>query len=257
MVQNTAGAAVDNDVFTGYGANALGSFGDFNKDGRLNGQTIATASFSFNVYGANYAYTTDVSPLYTLSGSVSLGFDANGNIVEISNVSSAQGVLNNFQAIYQSFDSDGNPLPLSNTDNIAGFQWDETPIDVTFPDPLTLVGGGQGETSLYYRATSSVDISVPCVSATECLVAYSGFGDPVGRGGGVSDFADFFQALDFDASSSSCPDDNSQICFSPQNITPFSINAGGVPEPASWTLAIMGFGLAGAALRRRRVLSYS
>ncbi|HEY0437641.1 MAG TPA: PEPxxWA-CTERM sorting domain-containing protein, partial [Phenylobacterium sp.] len=27
--------------------------------------------------------------------------------------------------------------------------------------------------------------------------------------------------------------------------------AGGVPEPATWSLAILGFGLAGAALRRR------
>ncbi len=31
--------------------------------------------------------------------------------------------------------------------------------------------------------------------------------------------------------------------------------AGGVPEPASWALMIMGFGLAGATLRRRRALS--
>lgn len=30
---------------------------------------------------------------------------------------------------------------------------------------------------------------------------------------------------------------------------------GGVPEPASWSLLIAGFGLAGAALRRRRVLA--
>jgi hypothetical protein len=31
-------------------------------------------------------------------------------------------------------------------------------------------------------------------------------------------------------------------------------DAGGVPEPAGWALMIMGFGLTGAALRRRRVL---
>jgi len=31
--------------------------------------------------------------------------------------------------------------------------------------------------------------------------------------------------------------------------------AGGVPEPASWTLMIMGFGLAGAVLRKRRKLA--
>jgi len=31
--------------------------------------------------------------------------------------------------------------------------------------------------------------------------------------------------------------------------------AGGVPEPASWALMIAGFGLAGAALRKRRKLA--
>jgi hypothetical protein len=32
-------------------------------------------------------------------------------------------------------------------------------------------------------------------------------------------------------------------------------NAGGVPEPASWALMIVGFGSAGAMLRRRRSLA--
>jgi len=31
--------------------------------------------------------------------------------------------------------------------------------------------------------------------------------------------------------------------------------SGGVPEPASWALMIAGFGLAGAALRRRSALA--
>lgn len=35
----------------------------------------------------------------------------------------------------------------------------------------------------------------------------------------------------------------------------FTGAAGGVPEPASWTLMIAGFGLAGAALRRRRMVA--
>jgi len=37
-------------------------------------------------------------------------------------------------------------------------------------------------------------------------------------------------------------------------LTEFSVeSAGGIPEPASWAMMIGGFGLAGAALRRRRV----
>ena len=35
-------------------------------------------------------------------------------------------------------------------------------------------------------------------------------------------------------------------------IDPLAAPGGGVPEPASWALMIAGFGLAGAALRRRR-----
>jgi hypothetical protein len=34
--------------------------------------------------------------------------------------------------------------------------------------------------------------------------------------------------------------------------TPFTANVGGVPEPASWAMLIAGFGLVGAAARRRR-----
>ena len=45
-------------------------------------------------------------------------------------------------------------------------------------------------------------------------------------------------------------DDPSGACCGTHPIT-FTVTPGGVPEPATWTLAIIGFGLAGAALRRR------
>jgi hypothetical protein len=250
MVQKTTGNAVGADVFTGYGVDPNGSFGDLNKTGHLNTQIIGTAGFTFDVYGADYATTPDVLPLYQITGSVSLGFDSEGNVFEFSQISDAQSTLTNFQAVYP--DPDG----LNNSDNMAGYEWDAT--DITIGLNNFLLAAGQS-TQLYYVASSYVDISDPCPSDKECLVGYSGFGDPVGRGGGVSDFA-LFQS---DArSSSTCPDDNSEICFSPQSVTPFSNldftkDGGGVPEPATWALMIMGFGLTGAALRRRRVLSYS
>lgn len=253
MVQNPTGGAINNDVFTGYGKSQTGMFGDFYKPS-LAGQTIATANFTFNVYGDSYGIVGSEAPaLYTLSGSVSLGFDANGNIVETSNVGDAQSILSGFAPIYPDLDGEGNALPLTNADQIAGYEWDETPINVALNSQL----GAGASTNLYYIATSTVDISMPCISATECLVGWSGFGDPVGRGGGVS--ADAFEAFDFNQNAPpACPNDTSQICFSPQTIQPFSnLSVGGVPEPASWVGMIMGFGLAGAALRRRRVVSYS
>jgi hypothetical protein len=36
------------------------------------------------------------------------------------------------------------------------------------------------------------------------------------------------------------------------NLAISRIPTGGVPEPASWALVILGFGLAGATMRRRR-----
>lgn len=36
-----------------------------------------------------------------------------------------------------------------------------------------------------------------------------------------------------------------------------TFSGGAVPEPATWVSLIFGFGMLGAALRRRRVLSYS
>jgi len=255
MVQNPTGPAFDNDVFTGYGLNDTGAFGDFYKPA-LAGKTIAQASFSFNVYGDAYGVVGDEAiPLYTLSGMVSLGFDNAGNIVETSDVADAESVLNGFAPIYPTTDYYGNVLPITNADRIAGYEWDETDINIALNQ---LLGAGLS-TNLYYVATAAVDVAIPCVSATECLVAWSGFGDPVGRGGGVS--ADFASRTNFSsfADPSDCPEDTSRICFSPQTIRPFSNLSvgGGVPEPAVWVSMIMGFGLAGAALRRRRVLAHA
>ena len=43
------------------------------------------------------------------------------------------------------------------------------------------------------------------------------------------------------------------VVYAGQTAPVLSGNSGGVPEPASWALMISGFGLAGTALRRRRV----
>jgi hypothetical protein len=252
MIQNPTGSAIGNNVFTGYGADPLGALSDFSKKNT----TIATSSFNFDVFGADYLTNSEAEPLYTLSGSVSLGFDQHGNVVLTSDVADAKHTLKDFTKVVETNAVDGESHPLNDA-YLLGYQWDETNIDVILDQ---LLGAGD-TTQLFYRATSTVDISAPCVSATECLVAYSGFGDPVGRGGGVEDFAfDSFDQQGPSTGSTPCPDNDSQICFSPQSVKPFGrldVTDSSVPEPASWMTMILGFGLLGGALRRRGVVSYS
>ena len=45
--------------------------------------------------------------------------------------------------------------------------------------------------------------------------------------------------------------DANRVTFTNLSVTAAAIQQGGVPEPASWALLIVGFGLTGAALRRR------
>lgn len=236
-------SAAHNNTITGYGVSPTGTFADF-----YTGQavTLGTVSFSFNIYGPDYAEASDVPALFSVSGSLTLSFDAEGNLIETPNFDNTS-ILNDFSPVY-----------ANDSDQIAGYEWNETAIDVDLQN--ILLGAGDS-TNLYYVATSSVDITSSCLLASdgvspECIVGYSGFGDPVGRGGGITNFS---LLRSFDSPSNTCPNNDTQICFSPQTITPFSnlITGSPTPEPATWAILIAGFGLTGAALRRRRVLSYS
>ena len=94
-----------------------------------------------------------------------------------------------------------------------------------------------------------------CLTPTICLVAYSGFGDPIGRGGGVSEAA--LAAFDVGALDTGI----TGIVFDPQEFQPVRLlNGGGggaVPEPMTWVSLLLGFGLMRAALRRRREMVLS
>lgn len=224
------GAAIDNNIFTGYGQtdSGLGFANLFNQVGANN--TFASVGFDF-------AITHSDETLYTMSGSLGLRFNSDGFLQVDYGLTDAAGRLSQFTTAY-------------NNGFALAYAWSATDIVV----PLNMIlESGQSEV-LQYRTNVYASTNVDCITTdVACLVAYSGFGDPIGRGGGVS-----LAARGLRAQSVYKP--ITGVVFDPQDIQPFrgiDVIGGAVPEPATWMTMILGFGMLGAALRRRRVLSYS
>jgi hypothetical protein len=234
-LQERVGSATDNNIFTGFGQTFSGlSFEDLSATVDV-GSPFAYADFDFSVV------SNDMT-LYALSGSLSLSFDAEGHVVQNYNLSDAALALNGFVTAFD------NELALA-------YAWDATDIVL----PLgALLETGQSQV-IQYRTSVTAFTRSDCITPTTCLVAYSGFGDPIGRGGGVEFLSAFegpgllgYKAQSFDSALIT------GIVFDPQDVDVFRlINGGGaVPEPSTWAVMIIGFGFAGAALRRRRAPSY-
>ncbi len=238
-MQDRTGDPSGGNAFTGYGQAGYSSFESlFTQD--LAGTTFATAGFTFDIYGDDYLENPYAEALYTLNGNLTLSFDDVGNVVRGGNIEAAGLSLNGFTTAYD------NPFALA-------YAWGETDIEIMLNQ---LLEAGDS-TSLYYRTTAYASTNTACLDdAVTCLVAYSGFGDPIGRGGGVS------LAAARGVRTQQAYNPITGIVFDPQLIDPFRVNStiiggGAVPEPATWMTMILGFGLLGATLRRRRVLAYS
>lgn len=242
-LQERAGPATDNNIFTGYGQTFSGlGFEDLTPT--VNEGPFAFSDFEFSVV------SNDVT-LYSLSGYASLTMDIYGN-VEREFWLSEPGALDGLVTAYD------NPFAYA-------FAWDATHIVLPL-NALLEVGQSQ---LIEYRTRVTSYTRADCITPTTCLVAYSGFGDPIGRGGGISFAASLSDSMQmaslgrgtFGAENFDGPTGNpiTGIIFSPQTFVPFELNPGGgaVPEPSTWTTLILGFGLLGAALRRRRLLTYS
>jgi len=238
-LQDRVGLATDNNIFTGFGQTASGlTFNDLvsTDDGGL----LAYSEFEFSVV------SNDVT-LYSLSGYMSLTYDIYDGLQRNFGLTDASLALDGFTTAYD------NPFAWA-------FAWDDTHIVL----PLNAFIETGDSRVIEYRTSVTSHTRTECITATTCLVAYSGFGDPIGRGGGASfAAAETFGRGGFggEASSFDDPIENpiTGIVFDPQQFVPFEFipNGGTVPEPSTWTTLILGFGLLGAALRRRRVLTYS
>ncbi len=222
-----------------------------------------TVGFKFSVTS-----TASDGPLYSLSGSLGM-FTGDGTSLDRQLGTSAHGdvsatgarSLTNFRESVGD-DFDGTPGDIGLASGI-GYAWDATGISFFLPE-------SENQT-LTYTTSVFTDVGTSCIidphtntPTSVCLVAYSGFGDPVGTAGAVTDFSGLFGSI----SSFSQPINGNMtiggVNFAPTTFdTPtfgpdgVSFQQSGVPEPSTWAMMVAGFGLMGAALRRRRVLAYN
>lgn len=205
------------------------TFNSFSVGGNGTDGTLARASFDFNVRSGD-------EQLLHLGGTMYLNSD--GVFVD-EGLQSAFGFLN----------ATNESLGNANSGDVTS--WGAKDIG---PFALGLLEGG-AFADVTYNITVSSQVNVGCLNDGACLVAFSAFGDPVGRGGGVSS-VDSASFRAFAQSFGLGPQFITGLDFQD---TPLTATAtfGSVPEPATWTMMIAGFGLLGAALRRRRVLAYT
>lgn len=195
-------------------------------------RVLASSQFQFSIFSGGVE-------LYHLSGGLDLTYDPTAGIVISQSFGPAATLLNGFGL-------DTTP----GSQSAVGYGWDATDIQVNLLTPLA---PGASRT-ISYRTSVQSTTSIGCINAVTCLTAYAGFGDPIGRGGGI--IAPQITAFSLASISSA-----QGLAFQPavfntpsfrNGVLSFKLQGSGVPEPAIWLSLIFGFGVVGTALRRSR-----
>lgn len=191
--------------------------------------------------GFNFDISDNGESIYNVAGQFNLLYNSDGLFFDDASLfgdGSASALLSGFRTI-----GDGNTF--------IGFEWDETAVHFDLVGPTH---------NLVYTTSVFSFSNAGCIfRETTCLVAYSGFGDPIGRGGGVEALTAFGFDLLAEGDPSAVPGGavfNRPFYDADTNTLTFaSVNAAAVvPEPGAWALMILGFGGIGAAMRRRRLV---
>jgi hypothetical protein len=140
-------------------------------------------------------------------------------------------------------------IAADSAEKAIGWSWDATTVSLA----LGTLGAG-ASTTLTYLTTVTVETDINKSSvANQALIAYAGFGDPIGKEAGAGGINDpNFPLLDLSpptfnpvTGDATSPD---FINYGP-DIPPNDVTV--TPEPQTWALMLAGVGLAGAVLRRR------
>jgi hypothetical protein len=210
------------------------------------GELFAEVGFEFSVVARAEGFA-DVT-LYSLEGSLGLS-NTRGQLLIQDFLAEARSNLQGFQQ------DTPTPILTNGGYHSLGFSWNATPIVSDLP---LLNAGFQTVT---YRTRVWSEVNDPCRTVsgqTACLIGYSGFGDPIGAGDVVESFlsTSSFAFGDVSVLNHGLPHTITGLNFTPTTVTPQQL-ANAVPEPATWLTMIMGFGLLGSVLRRRRAAMYA
>ncbi len=196
---------------------------------------LGTVGFDFEVLSGEES-------LYHVAGQLSLTYNLGHKGLYVDDgLGTARAVLDDFSQV----------TPFGSNTAI-GYAWDNTRIAFGI--------GNAAHQTLTYRTSVYSMSNTTCRAQYTCLVAYSGFGDPIGRGGGADFALKSLRAGPHVAALGSHAIDG--VTFSPASfrlpafnpatgVLSFVSTGSGVPEPATWMSLILGFGLLGAAMRRR------
>jgi hypothetical protein len=249
---NTGGPCAGSGLFAGgdpFGgcAQATGgqTFAQLPTAGTNPDQPLAGASFEFTVT-AGGVQVYDFTGMETLTVNPLTGLPA-VNALVLSDNSVLQGLTHIQPGMPGSAD---------------GYLWNASDVNIA----LGALAAGASE-DVVYTSTVTTFSNVNCetVDATVCLVPYAAFGDPIGKSLGTSSAA-FTAGPQFETDFPQIPgagipyvDDWGlrNFAYPTFDFTTGVLSFNGVPEPKTWMNMILGFGLLGAALRRRRVLSYT
>ncbi|HLZ82775.1 MAG TPA: PEPxxWA-CTERM sorting domain-containing protein [Caulobacteraceae bacterium] len=226
-------------------------------------QPIASATFTFSI-------ASDGVVVDSINGSLTLNPNpvAGGTpmvAVTLKGLGAALGSppLTNFRLL----------TPAGGNDAVV-YEWDATNIAVPLGGPLAVGASRTLTYSSVVTVTSNADYSPlagGCFNTCE-LLAFAGFGDPIGKGGGGSGAIYHLNGLQpggagsgisglsflgyslglptFDTTTGTLgvPVATQPLASLPLGCTPVI----GVPEPGVWALMLAGVGLVGGAQRRRR-----